>query len=424
MSVPGIVSSSRSQVLRSRRAVVVLLCLSLLLSTAVAVNAEGPTPPGGEEGAKDRARNFAAHFPRLADFLAARGLGIGHQEAEPLELIIDTDPGVDDAAAIVWLLSQRYRPVDVIGIVTVVGNSDVYNTTNNALVLLDALGRQDIPVVMGAAAPLAQPHSMTSALLHGPDGLWFVGMQNPHDLSGIPMDPAAFYCTEAAAHPGATVLALGPLTNLALAAQQCPAEMAGLGQIIALGGSTTANAPMTDYNVWQDPEAAQIVLSSGLPVTLVLLEASSQFTLGERDLAQMARRGNAAAQLIVGPMTMYAEMQAGLDGQTEGVYYDVAAAVYAVRPSLGQAETALAKVVTEQSLSRGQTVIARDIVSRITMIAPQWEIDYLIYQFYTVEGFDLYGAMYAILAREPDNAQVVLDINERWMSLVFLAGVR
>jgi inosine-uridine nucleoside N-ribohydrolase len=424
MSVSRIVPSVYSKVARRKRLLLILLCVLILVSTAAVAQAEAPTPPTGQDGAKDRARGFATDFPRLSDFLQRTGLWLGGREQEPLELIIDTDPGVDDAAAIVWLLSQRYRSVDVLGIVTVVGNADVYNTTNNALVLLDALSRQDIPVVMGAAAPLVQPHSMTSALLNGPDGLWFVGMENPHDLSGVPADPAAFYCTEAAAHPGATVLALGPLTNLALAAQQCPAEMAGLGQIIALGGSRTANAPMTDYNVWQDPEAAEIVLTSGLPVTLVLLEAGGQFTLGERELSQMARRGNTAAQLVLGPMNMLLEMQAGMGGEAAVAYYDVAAAIYAIRPNLGEAESALVKVVTEESISRGQTVIGLTMTDRITMIASQEELDTLVYQFYSDPNFDLFGAMYGILMAEPDNGQVVLDINERWMSLLFLAGVR
>ena len=285
MSVSGIVSLSHSKVSWGRRALVMLVCVLVVLSTAAVVQAEGPTPPDGKDGAKDRARGFAGDFPRLGEMLGGRGLGIGWQGAEPLQLIVDTDPGVDDAAAIVWLLSQRYRQVDVLGVVTVVGNADVENTTNNALILLEALGIQDIPVIMGAAAPLSQVPTVTPALIHGPDGLWFVGLQNPHDLSGLPADAPTFYCAQAAAHPGATVLALGPLTNLALAVQQCPNEITGLGQVIALGGSRTANAPMADTNVYQDPEAAEIVLSSGLPVTLVLLETGGQFTLGERDLA-------------------------------------------------------------------------------------------------------------------------------------------
>ena len=111
-------------------------------------------------------------------------------------------------------------------------------------------------------------------------------------------------------------------------------------------------------------------------------------------------------------------------GATDIAYYDVAAAIYAVRPNLGEAESALVKVVTEESLARGQTIVGLTMADRITMIAGQAELDYLVYQFYTDPTFDLFAAMFGILMREPDNASVVLDINERWMSLVFLAGIR
>ncbi|MFQ6101092.1 MAG: nucleoside hydrolase [Anaerolineae bacterium] len=338
----------------------------------------------------------------------------------PIELIIDTDPGVDDAAAIVWLLSQRRYPVEVLGIVTVAGNAAIENTTNNVLTLLDALSQPDLPVVMGAAEPLSQPMSHVSLLLHGPDGLWGVGFQNPHDLSGIPKDAPGFYCGQAAEHPGATVLALGPLTNLAQAVGQCPAEMRNFGQIIALGGSRTANAPQMDYNVWQDPEAAEVVLSAGIPLTLVLIDASGEFTLDDDNLQDLMEDGNPAAQLIAGPMQMYAQMQAGFGGATEIAYYDVAAAMYATKTSLGTAESALVKVVTEESLARGQTVIGLDVGERVTMIASVEELNMLVYQFYSDPDFDLMGAIFAILAREPDNAQVVLDIRERWMRWRFM----
>src|SRR5262245_9324153 len=97
----------------------------------------------------------------------------------PIDLVIDTDPGVDDAAALVWLLSQTNYPVNVRGIGTVLGNTTALNGANNALAVLDALGRRDIPVSVGASEPISQPLNLgpwlglrTPALLHGPDGLW------------------------------------------------------------------------------------------------------------------------------------------------------------------------------------------------------------------------------------------------------------
>ncbi|MBN1220414.1 MAG: nucleoside hydrolase [Anaerolineae bacterium] len=344
-------------------------------------------------------------------------------EGSAVKLLIDTDPGVDDAAALVWLLSQKEVPVEVLGITTVVGNAEVGDTTNNVLTLLDVLERTDIPVVMGAAAPLAQPNSHTSALLHGPDGLWFVGWQNPHDLTGIPNDVPAFYCDQVAEPSNTTVLALGPLTNLANAVSQCPDKMRSFRQIIILGGSKTSNAPLTDYNFWQDPEAADIVLSAGLPVTIVTLEARTKFTLSQKDLKQLAKKGNEAAQLIVGPMQLYADALTGFDGGGEAAFDDVAAAIYGLKPSLGAAQSGLVKIVTEPSLARGQSVIGLTFSDRISLIASPQELSDLVDQAFADPNFDLFGALLEILAREPDNAQVVLDINAKQMQKVFMKAL-
>jgi purine nucleosidase len=348
-----------------------------------------------------------------------------HGWGEPIELIVDTDPGVDDAAAIVWLLSQERYPVEVLGIATVVGNTTVDNGTNNVLTLLDVLGQTDVPVVMGTALPLDQSYSPVNSMIHGPDGLWFVGMQNPHDLTPyFDDDVAQFYCDMAVEHPGATVLALGPLTNLALAVQQCPGDMPNFGQVIVIGGSKIANAPMTDFNFWTDPEAADIVLSSGLPVTLILLEASQQLTLTEKNLQDLAEEGNAAAQLIAGPMQMSAEVQTGMGGEAKVAYYDVAAAIYAAamnrRPKLAVPQSGLVKMVTEESLARGQTIIGLNLMERVGMIATDDDLNMLVYLFFNAPLEDFQAYLFELLAREPDNAQVVLDIREHWMRMLFM----
>lgn len=339
------------------------------------------------------------------------------------KLIVDTDPGVDDAAAIIWLLSQTKFPMDLLGIVTVAGNADVENVTNNVLTLLDAMALPDITVVMGAEQPLNQPMSELTTLLHGPDGLWFVGMQNPHDLSGIPTDATSFYCDTVTQNPGTVILTLGPLTNLANAINQCPNEMQSIRRIIALGGSRLATAPQMDYNFWQDPEATDIVLSSGLPLTLMLGEASGQFILDAQDLQELATEGIPAAQLIAGPMQLYTQMKGGFSGASEAPYHDVAAAMYALGPSAGASQSALVKEVTAESLTRGQTLIGLDTGSRVTMIASLEELNTLAYDFYHDPNFDLEAAIGAILFREPDNARVVLEIKHKVMHKRFMQAL-
>ena len=214
------------------------------------------------------AAQLAAHAAGGAGDIAA-----AKAQQPAAKLLIDTDPGVDDAVALSWLFTQRSSRSEFLGVVTVAGNTTVQNATNNAVLVLKQLGRQDVPVVMGAAAPLVQPLTKTSWFVHGPDGLWFLGWQNPQDLSGVRTGAPSFYCETVAANPGVRVLALGPLTNIAQAVQQCPDTMKTIGQLVILGGAKFGGnkTVVAEFNFWQDPEAASAVLSAGLPITLVLL---------------------------------------------------------------------------------------------------------------------------------------------------------
>jgi len=353
-------------------------------------------------------------------------LGIAQAKCPPVKLIIDTDPGVDDAAALAWLFSQNRYPVDVLGIVSVVGNTEAMLGAVNTLMLLDVLERDDVPVVMGAATPMDQPNSLGSMLVHGPDGLWGFGAMSLTEEELLaylgrlaPTTAPAFYCEQVAANPGATVLTLGPLTNVAQAVQECPETMAEIDQIVAMGGSRMANAPQTDYNAWQDPEAAEIVLSSGIPLTLVLLESSAEFTLDEDNLQDLMEEGNPAAQFIAGPMQVYALMHSQFGEATQVPYYDVAAAMYAMRPSLGTSESALVRMVTEPSLSRGQTVVGLTFIDRVSMLIPLEELNDLIIT-YGDQPDVLFGILYETVMDNPDNGQVVLDVKERRMRRRFM----
>lgn len=334
------------------------------------------------------------------------------------KLVIDTDIGVDDAAAIVWLFSQDVAPVEILGITTVAGSTSVENATNNVLTVLDTLDRQDVPVIIGASEPLEHSPSSISAILHGPDGLWFVSTQ--HDLSALPTDAPAFYRDVAQQHPGATLLALGPLTNLAEAILHYPAEMAQFGEIIVLGGSKQATVPFTDFNFWEDPEAADIVLSSGLPVTIITLEAEENFSQTEDDLQKLAAKGHPAAQLIVQPMILFAQVFIGFEGATEINYADVAAAMYAVKPDLTTAsEQTLVKVIVDDGLVMGQTFIAETAGDRALMTATEDELNSWAIRLFEDPNFNLQAEMAAVLAREPDNAYVVTGLEGKEMKKLF-----
>jgi len=380
--------------------------------------------------AQAKGRRLILLMIAVVGVMAALLLGAGTYEIfahrTPVKLIVDSDMGVDDAAAIAWLLSQDRYPVDVVGLASVAGNTTMENAANNILTILDATGHQDIPVVKGAAEPLLQAPSRTGPLIHGPDGLWFVGLQNPHDLSQLPNDAAAFYCDNA--QPDVTIVALGPLTNLAQAVAACPAEMQQYQQIVILGGAKNGGnrTPVAEFNVWIDPEAAAQVLDAGLNPILLPLDTFETFSISEDDIAELATDGTPVGQLLAGPLTLYAGYQTGLGGASAIAVPDVTAIMYALRPNLGSGVSGLVKVVpgieeddpTRQY--RGQTVIGLDLADRIPMIVDDEELGQLADAAFSDPNFDLEAALGAILASEPDNAQVLTDINERVMHRLFM----
>jgi inosine-uridine nucleoside N-ribohydrolase len=323
-----------------------------------------------------------------------------------VKVFVDADIGVDDATAIAWLIKER--SVNLVGVTTVAGNTTVENATQNILTLLD-VAQRNVPVTMGAAQPLVYPHSHIGAFTHGPSGLWF--SQTQHDLSAIPRDAPAAIAAAARANPGMTLIALGPLTNVAQAAQRFPADMAGV-RIIALGGSRGPGnrSPVAEFSAFGDPQAFDIVLESELNVTMIPLDAFSQVKVdSEKFVRKLTRDGGAMGQFLASVLTPYfqAETQ-GAGG--EATVPDAAAAIYAVLPELGTATSSLVDVATDAGLTRGQTVMAIDTNSKIFMIADDAELSALVDRVFSEPGFDINAALGAILARRPDNAQVVLDV--------------
>ena len=195
--------------------------------------------------------------------------------AEPTKLLIDTDPGVDDAVAIFMALAAP--DVELLGLTTVGGNVPLARSTRNALALLQAAGQSDIPVAKGASRPL-RGRFRYAPQFHGPGGL---SRRLPEPTAG-PFEKGAvwFLADRLNRHPGKAILvALGPLTNVARLLWEYPAALEQAKNIVVMGGAvnTPGNVtPKAEFNFYSDPPATEIVLSSGLPVTVVDLAACRQ----------------------------------------------------------------------------------------------------------------------------------------------------
>lgn len=348
----------------------------------------------------------------------------------PIPLFVDTDLGVDDAVAIAWLLNNR--SANILGFSTVAGNTTVENATANLLTLLASANRLDLPVTLGSAAPLEFPTTRIGAFVHGPDGLWF--NQQPYDLTQIPTDAPAVIAAAARAHPDLTLIALGPLTNIARAVQQFPADLAHRRLIALAGAQKTGNTtPVAEFNSYVDPHALDIVLGSDLDVTLITCEAFVQLqvdsVLFPRRLSQ---RGGRSGQLLAAALSPYLQFHTGRaerpqrdatrQRQRTVAIPDAAAVIYALHPELGRRTSALVQVMTVDNLSRGQTIIGTELTARIPMIANDAELSALADQAF-LPDFDLNAALMGILQRQPDNAHVVLDIDGRAMRRMLERGL-
>ncbi|CAI8605216.1 unnamed protein product [Vicia faba] len=279
-------------------------------------------------------------------------------QTEPKKIIIDTDPGIDDAMAI--FLALRSPEIQVIGLTTIYGN--VYTTlaTRNALHLLEVAGRTDIPVAEGSHVTLTKGTKLRIAdFVHGADGL---GNQNFPPPNGKPIEESAaeFLVNQAKANPGkVTVVALGPLTNIALAIQMDPEFAKNIGQIVLLGGSFAVNGnvnPAAEANIFGDPDAADVVFTSGADILAVGINVTHQVVLSGSDREKLASSKGKFAQYLTGILEVYFSYHCDAYN-TNGVYlHDPTALLAAVDPSLVTCTEGAVRVQTS-GITRGLTIL-------------------------------------------------------------------
>src|SRR3989442_14843910 len=207
---------------------------------------------------------------------------------EVRRVIIDTDPGIDDTMAIMLALASPELRVE--GLTTVRGNVGVEQCARTALTILEIAGHADIPVAVGADKPLSRPYHGHGSTVHGQDGLGETGLSGARP---VPDRRAVdFLISRITASPGElTLIALGPLTNLALAVSVDPRLPRRVREVIVMGGAvaTRGNAtPVAEANINNDPEAARIVFHAGWPVTLVGLDVTHKVTMTPAYLQRLA----------------------------------------------------------------------------------------------------------------------------------------
>ncbi|MFB2550247.1 nucleoside hydrolase [Ensifer soli] len=273
------------------------------------------------------------------------------------KVIFDTDPGVDDAMALLFL--HHHPDIDLIGITTVFGNAAIETTTRNAL-FLKREWQIAAPVARGLAETLdpARPQADWPTFIHGDDGLGNIGVPGTIDLPLDPRPAHRFIIDAVRADPGAvTLVAVGRMTNLALALKEDPGIAGLVRQVVIMGGAFDVPGnvtPAAEANIHGDPEAADAVFTAPWPVVAVGLDVTMRTVMTRAALATIAEAGGARARLLADISAFYIGFYEGIvdDGM---VVHDSCACAYVVAPELFSTRSGAVRVVCG-GIADGMTV--------------------------------------------------------------------
>lgn len=288
----------------------------------------------------------------------------------PEKIIIDTDPGIDDAMAIFFAMSAP--ELELVGLTTIFGNVSVDLATANALRLVEMTGSKT-PVARGEAVPLVQPTLPYPDFVHGADGFGNLYLPEPTSKP-IELNAAEFIIKTVLENPGEiTLIAIGPLGNLARAVKLEPRIAKLVKKVVIMGGTILESgnvSPVAEANIYGDPHAADIVFSADWRVHMIGLDVTHKVTLMD-DLQQRIRDNNEVfGQFLYDAGRFYADFYQASRG-TQGCYmHDASAIAYAINPNLFEVVDGPIRVATE-GFAKGQTILKR---SSYTYPENHWDV--------------------------------------------------
>jgi purine nucleosidase len=272
-------------------------------------------------------------------------------------IIIDTDPGQDDAVAILMALASP--ELEVVAITTVAGNVPQPLVTNNALAMCELAGRTDVPVYRGANAPLERD-LYTAEYVHGPTGIDGADLPPPSTApaDGDAIDVIIEACL--GADEPISICPIGPLTNVATAIAREPSIVAAIREVALMGGGFFAGGnttPVAEFNIFVDPDAASIVFNSGVPITMFPLDVTHQALVLPGDLKRLRELGTPVGDAVAGMLDYY-EHHDVEKYETEGApLHDPCVIAYLLDKTLFGGKPCRVDIETESELTMGQTVV-------------------------------------------------------------------
>lgn len=287
----------------------------------------------------------------LLDFCPLKGL------AQQRKIVIDCDPGIDDATALI--LSMQASRFDILGITTVFGNASLQQGTKNALRVVELSGK-NIPVYRGAEKPLVVPLAPPPDFVHGKDGLGDTHQPEPK-ISAQEKPAAQFLVDIARTYPGqVTIVAVGRLTNLAQAMRLDSNFRRNVKEVILMGGTLHAAGnvtPVAEANISGDPHAADIVFTAGWKVTMIGLDVTQKVKLNDDILLRIKDRNERYGSFLFSITRFYMNFHKNVNHIKGGFYvHDPSAVMYLIDSSLFKLARGPVRVVTE-GIAIGETIM-------------------------------------------------------------------
>ena len=274
------------------------------------------------------------------------------------KIIIDTDPGQDDAIAILLALASP-NELEVLGITTVAGNVPLNLTTLNALKILEVAAKTDVPVFAGCAAPLKRK-LVTAEHVHGATGL--NGPQLPKPKISAQQQHGVDFIIDALRQnkeKSITLCPLGPLTNIATALIKAPDIIDRIDEIILMGGAyfEVGNiTPAAEFNIYVDPEAADIVMRSGIKITMLPLDVTHQVLTTKQRTKRFANLGNKTGKIIQNWVRFFVKFDEEKYKSDGAPLHDPCVIAYLLKPELFKGRQINVQIETQSELTRGMSV--------------------------------------------------------------------